>query len=483
MNARIARIACATAAGLLIQSSGGLARAAGAELRVGRAAVKITPGQGLPMAGYYSVRLNEGVHDDLGAKAIVLESGGVKAALVACDLIGIPAGIVEKARERITATTGVRGDNVMISATHSHTGPSISSRLDGLDKKTLRLVQEYVDLLPERIAESVRRAEADLAAARVSAAVGHEDSVAFIRRFRMKDGSIGWNPGKRNPNIVRPLGEIDPALPVVYFDTPEGAPLAAYVNYANHLDTVGGMEYSADYPYTLAKLLGAAKGPDMLTVFTIGTAGNVNHIDVNSATSQKGHDEAARIGAILAGEALRTFRNLRAVEPGALQASREIVQLPLAPVRPEDPAWALGVVAKYGTAEAAPFLDQVYAFKAIEIDERQGRPIEAEVQVISLGGQIAWVGLPGEIFVELGKAIKLASPFPHTIVVELANGSIGYVPDRRAYPEGAYEVISSRVAAGAGEMLVDTAVRLLIQHRQRFLPELKGRYSGAVGDH
>jgi hypothetical protein len=452
--------------------------AGGAELRVGRAAVKITPGPGLPMAGYYSVRLNEGVHDDLFAKAIVLESGGAKAALVACDLIGIPTEIVAKARERITAATGVRGENVMISATHSHTGPSISSRLDGLDEKTLGLVREYVDLLAEKIAESVRLAESDLAAARVSAAIGQEDSLAFIRRFLMKDGSIGWNPGKKNPNIVRPVGEIDPAVPVVYFDTPDGEPLATYVNYANHLDTVGGMEYSADYPYTLAKLLGAAKGAGMLTAFTIGTAGQVNHIDVKSATRQKGHGEAARIGSILAGEALRTMRHLQSLEPGEVQASREIVPLPLAPIRPEDPDWARGVVAKYGTPEAAPFLDQVYAFKAIEIEQRQGRPIDAEVQVISLGDQIAWVGLPGEIFVELGKTIKIASPFPYTIVVELANGSIGYVPNRRAYPEGAYEVISSRVAAGSGEQMVDAAVRMLIAHRQRFLPELKGRYAG-----
>jgi hypothetical protein len=227
-------------------------------------------------------------------------------------------------------------------------------------------------------------------------------------------------------------------------------------------------------------MLGAAKGSDLLTVFTIGTAGNVNHIDVHSAAPQKGHEEAARIGGILAGEALRAFRKLEPVEPGALQSSRQIVPLPLAPIRPEDPAWARGVVAKYGTAGAAPFLDQVYAFKAIEIEEQRGRPIEAEVQVISLGDQIAWVGLPGEIFVELGKAIKAASPFPYTIVAELANGSIGYVPNRRAYPEGAYEVISSRVAAGGGELLVDAAVRLLMAHRQKFLPELQGRYAGAA---
>jgi neutral ceramidase len=86
--------------------------------------------------------------------------------------------------------------------------------------------------------------------------------------------------------------------------------------------------------------------------------------------------------------------------------------------------------------------------------------------VITLGDQVAWVGLPGEIFVEHGKAIKAASPFPLTIIAELANAAISYVPDRKAYPQGAYEVVSARVGPGAGEMMVDAAVRLLIQARR-----------------
>jgi hypothetical protein len=71
------------------------------------------------------------------------------------------------------------------------------------------------------------------------------------------------------------------------------------------------------------------------------------------------------------------------------------------------------------------------------------------------------VSLPGEIFVELGLAIKQDSPFPHTIIAELANGSIGYIPSRRAYAQGNYEVVSARCAEGSGERLVDAALRLL----------------------
>src|ERR1700674_3004351 len=102
-----------------------------ADLRIGRASVKITPPKGMPMGGNYYVRLNEGVHDDLYAKTIVLEQDGVKAGMVALDVVNIPRPIVEAARAAISQATSVDGANVMISATHTHTGPEMGSRLAG----------------------------------------------------------------------------------------------------------------------------------------------------------------------------------------------------------------------------------------------------------------------------------------------------------------------------------------------------------------
>jgi neutral ceramidase len=101
--------------------------------------------------------------------------------------------------------------------------------------------------LPGKIAESVRLAAAKLTPARASFGRGHEDGVSFNRRFFLKDGTVGWNPGKLNPKIVRPAGPIDPDLPVVLFESERGEPLATYVNFAMHQDTVGGLEASADY--------------------------------------------------------------------------------------------------------------------------------------------------------------------------------------------------------------------------------------------
>lgn len=435
------------------------------EFRAGVAAVKITPPKGAPMAGYYFNRAAEGVHDDLYAKALVFESNGAKSAVVACDIEELSRPTVERARSRIESVTGIPGGRVMISATHTHTGPVLlgEGMNYNLSGQMLEIAKQYAADLPVLIAEAVRLAAAQVKPARLSAAIGREPSLTFNRRFHMKDGTIGWNPGKLNPAIVRPAGPIDPDVPVVYVETADGKPLASYVNYAMHLDTVGGLEYSADYPYTLSKLLGEARSPDMLTMFTIGCAGNLNHIDVAWQDPQHGHNEAARIGTVLAAEVLKTFRKLETVPTGAPRVRAETVRLPLAEVRSADLEWARKITPKFDQPDAAPFMDLVRAFKIMEVAGRNGRPVEAEVQIIAIGDQVAFVGLPGEVFTELGIAIKNASPFRYTIIAELANGSAGYVPNRKAYQEGNYEPVSAICGEGSGEMLVDAATRLLLE--------------------
>jgi hypothetical protein len=97
----------------------------------------------------------------------------------------------------------------------------------------------------------------------------------------------------------------------------------------------------------------------------------------------------------------------------------------------------------------------------LETVAKKDVPLRAEVQVISFSDDLAIVSLPGEIFVELGLALKKASPFKHTLIAELANGSIGYVPNREAYPQGNYEIVSARGEAGSGEKLIETALKLL----------------------
>jgi neutral ceramidase len=435
------------------------------ELKIGIATQNITPKLGIPLAGYYSERGADGIHDPLNAKVIVLESDGVKAVLVGLDLIGTIRPTVEEARKLITQQTGIAGRNVMISATHSHTGPIFagSRRFDALGGQH-DLAQEYTSTLPRLIAAAVQSAHSKLLPARVFFGRTRVEGLAFNRRFHMRDGSVGWNPGKFNPNIIRVAGPTDDELAVVYFEDAQARPLATYVNFAMHLDTVGGTHFSADYPFTLSEYLGRAKHPDMLTLFTIGCAGDINHVNVQWANPQKGHSEAARIGTILAAGVLRAYEKLQTNSPDArLRISSELVSLPLPEISEADVVSAekIANAVSEKTAPAPKFMDQVQAFKVLDIAARKGEPQKVEVQVIALGQEIAWVSLPGEIFVELGLTIKAGSPFKQTIIAELANGSIGYIPTRRAYSEGNYEVVSARCAEGSGELLVASALQQL----------------------
>ncbi len=454
----------AVALGLLVPT----AHAQEGGLRAGAAAVNITPPAGAPMAGYYHERAADGVHDELFARAIVLESGGTKAALVSLDLITTTIDLVADARAAIETATGIPGGNVMISATHAHTGPVISSpsKRAAVFGGTSPLALQYRAELPGKIAEAVRKANAALVPARARTTRGREDTLGFNRRFHMTDGTVGWNPGKRNPKIVKPAGTTDPDVPIVAFETAEATPkaIATYVNYSVHLDNIGGARISADLPGVLAQALALFQAPDAVTLWTAGCCGDVNHIDVQSAAPQGGFENATRMGLVLAGAVLKAWPKLEPVAAPRLQVERRSVPLDLAPITPDDVTKAKATLDRFLDAavkEKPSFLETVDAFKVMDVVDREGQPLQVEVQVITLGDQVAWVSLPGEIFVELGLAIKQDSPYPVTAVAELANGAIGYIPSQRAYAQGNYEVISARCAPGSGERLVAAALELL----------------------
>jgi hypothetical protein len=433
-----------------------------ADLQVGAAAVVITPPEGTPLAGYYSIRGSKTVIDDIYAKAIVLENDGTKAVLVVCDLISLPRHSVRDARRLIEKHTGIPGAHVMISATHTHTGPVIAreSSIDELTGATTDLGKRYTESLPEKIAQSVVEANKKLAPARAAAGLGKEEGISFNRRFVMKDGTVSWNPAKQHPDIVRPAGPIDPDVGVIYFEDVKTKPLATYVNFALHPDTVGGDGVSADYPGVISRLLGEYKAADMLTVFANGCCGNINHRDIAWADRQKGITEAKRIGTVLAGNVMKTYTRLKPIAEGSLRIKSAIVELDLPPITAADIEKANDVVKRVNNPKTA-FLDKVKAFQTLDVVARKGKPLEVEVQVIALGDKVAWVSLPGEIFVELGLDIKRTSPFACTMIAELANGSIGYIPNKAAYAEGNYEVVSARCAVGSGEKLVAAADKLL----------------------
>jgi neutral ceramidase len=445
-------------------------------LRVGRAAVKITPAIGSPMGSSYGVTVSKGVQDDIFAKAIVIEQDGRKVGMVACDLISLRPAIVEEARRLIQSTTSLRPEDVIISATHCHAGPQMHPLfLKQVGGEAEQLGLEYIKKLPSLIAESVQRAEADLTTARMSAAIGCEESLVFNRRFLMSDGSVRMNPGRRNPNAVRPVAGTDCTLSVVYFESLDSRPLVTLVNYPLHVAVAGGDHFSSDYPGVLSRILAKVKGESMLTLFTNGTSGNINHVDVERELQPRGKQEVARIGVILSSAVLKLFDKLEPIETFPVKAASRKVELAVPEITPQQLEQAREVMSRYGKPSPPAFDEVVRAWRAIDLAELKGRPLTTEVQAIAFGNTLAVVGFPGDAFMEMGQGIKTNSPFPLTIVSEQSgSGAISYVPNRRAFPERGYEVVSTRFLPGGGEALIDAAVGLLIE----LFPYQKGQASG-----
>ncbi|WP_395810597.1 neutral/alkaline non-lysosomal ceramidase N-terminal domain-containing protein [Daejeonella sp.] len=453
------------------------------EFKLGAAKTGMTPPKGSIIGDSYGIRVSEGVHDELYIKTLVFEQAGKRVAFITLDVISLPHLLVMKSRALIHKQTGIAVNNIILNATHLHAGPQMNPLFWDVVGGSAKLKsQEFAHKLPELILESVKSAISKIQPVHVSIGNVQETSISFNRRFLMKDGTFKTNPGKLNPNIVRPAGPIDPSLSMVYFESLDKKPVAILVNFALHVAVVGGNNFSSDFPGVMSNLIGKVKGEEVVTVFTNGTSGNINHIDVSNSNQLSGFDESERIGTILADRVLNALNSLRPIPITSLKATIQAVNLPVFKVVEKlEMIWAKDVISKFGKPKGSGFADVVSAWRILDLVKYQGgldtrhnstttvpltddgSALESEVSVIAFGDQIALVGFPGDAFVELGLGIKLNSPFPFTIVSEQSgNGTISYMPNKKAFPEGQYEVNSARYRSGGGESLVDAALETLI---------------------
>jgi hypothetical protein len=439
----------------------GSAVAQNAPLSVGLAEIEITPPVGYRMDGYFAERLSTGTKDPLKARALVFQQGGTKMALVVADLLGLPQALTTEVRTLAAQKTGIPVTNIAITATHTHTGPMFSGPRARLfsEQAAAKFGTDplasvnYPEMLRGRLVDVIVAATAGLSPAALEFVRATEDRLSFNRRFHMKDGTVRFNPGVLNPDIVRAAGPIDPDLPFVII-TKDGKAVGSLTVFALHLDTVGGTEYSADYPGHLEHELRREFGAGFISVFGLGTCGDINHLDV----SGRRRFQSRLIGQQLAVDVLSARPRMPLATP-SLGAASARVTLPLRKVSDGQVAAARAGMSKVGTS-AVPFLTQVDIVTTLDLASR-GPSLDAEVQVFRLHPDLAMVLLPGEVFADLGLAIKQASPFAHTLVIELSNDNPAYIPTEKAFKEGSYETVNSRIAPGGGERLVTEAVRLL----------------------
>src|SRR5512146_2075162 len=193
-------------------------------LQAGVAVADVTPSIGYRMCGYFNERLSTGVLNPLHAKAIVLRQGDTRAALVFCDLIGLSPDVSKRARGQAEQETGIPADNILLAGTHSHTGPLYFDALrDYFHEKAVAKqgkdpyeARDYPSELVAGIVKAIKEADAKVRPVQAQAGVVQQQGLSFNRRFRMKDGTVRFNPGLLNPDIVRPAGPIDPGVGMVF---------------------------------------------------------------------------------------------------------------------------------------------------------------------------------------------------------------------------------------------------------------------------
>ncbi|MFC2076945.1 neutral/alkaline non-lysosomal ceramidase N-terminal domain-containing protein [candidate division KSB1 bacterium] len=381
-------------------------QAVGTPFLVGTAQVEITPPLGLAMSGWsHREHGATGIDDPLYLQAMVLSDGADTVALITADIINWPREQVLEIRRRVNLDTGIDPDHLMVSASHTHFGPD-------LGKKTA-----WLSNLPAWAAGAVRMAVDNMAPALIDAGVGAAPGLGYNRRGRAPDGSISMVWHHPPPEGHRLVGPVDNSVGVIRIDSETGHPLAVLFNFAVHpvCNEDRFYDYSADYPGVARDLIESVVGGQAF--FTLGT-----HGDINPVARREGAKRKTGVG--LGAEVVRIWASLEPSDAGKIAAANRMVKLPL----------------KEPTAV--------------------NQHLETEVQVLRLGNNFL-VGLPGEILVRIGQTIKEKAGRPNVFVTDVTNDHISYVPGREEFPIEGYEVGRSRVAPGADEILVRTALQLI----------------------
>ena len=450
-------------------------------LKGSMAQMNITPPVGGRLAGHFYEIFSTGIHDSLWAKAMVLQQGDEKFAFVFCDLIGLTQNISTSARKLASGKTGIPVKNILIAAAHSHTGPlfygfqhtyfhSKAIASDGIDQHE-RI--DYPNFLIHQIEKAIVAANRGLKPIEMEAGVGEQENLSFNRRYYMKDGTVLFNPGPLNPNIAGPAGPIDPAVGILLIRDPKSKKYEGGLTvFAMHADCIGGTEISADYPYYLEQTLKKKFGKKFIPAFSLGPSGDINDINVKKDQPIYSDSNTEKIGETLGKTVIKTIPKLKVITTPSFAMLSSKIFLPLQiPTREQiDSAKELinnlykvsqtGAYIKNAVGESGDFLKRVEMSKYLAL-KNQKPSVQVEVQVFRIDSQTAIVGLPGELFVELGLAIKKRSPFKNTIVMTVCNDKTSYIPTKKAFKEGSYEVTNSIIKPGGGEMLVETAVKLL----------------------
>lgn len=431
------------------------------QVQAGFAEVDITP-IAFPVRTYWGTV--ETVVDPLFAQASVFDDGAHIVAFLALDIVIIERQYVEAIRERVSRVCPIAPSAIMVTATHNHACPAV------VDRPWSAKEPAYLELLVERSAEAVVEAYEGRVPVQVGTGSGFEGRVSFNRRYILKNGSVISQPSfaVMDSEVLYGEGTIDPEVGVLAVRDGEGQILGLLVNFACHATHLMG-QLSAGFPGVLRDELKATYG-DCVCLFLNGACGNVIHRNFADPDQQ---DTKEHIGAILAADVRRVVDGLSYQTEATVAA--HVTSLDLAYREIAGLEENLDNLEAYNVFQSLLARDwyrwSLTKLKALHAERDHE---VAEVQVLRVGAT-CFGAVPAEYFAQFTLRIKEESPVPHTFVVTLANGWLGYIPHRQAFERiGGHEstwCISSKMAPEAGDQIADAMLGLICQPTESTAPD------------
>lgn len=447
-------------------------------LQAGAAAVCVTPPEGTSLLGYFmKIGDVKTVHDDLFAKALVLDDGQSRIALVICDMTVIGERTFGRAKKRIEQRIGLPGEHVMMASTHTHSACRVPLLKSDQDLR-------YVDQLVEGLAEAVCRAVENLAPAEVAVGSVEVPEYAFNRRWYMKPESIPadpfgvkedrvrFNPPRGHADLIKPAGPVDPEVSILAVRHTDGRPLAVLANYSLHY--VGGFkraEVSADYFGVFSRKIGElldaeSVKPAFVGMMSNATSGNIGAgVDFKTKGGKKyaPYERMEEVGTKIAEKVAAAMQDLQYERTIRVTSAESTIELQTRRPDSERLAWAKAVLAD-PNAKQGHHWTRNYAQEAVYLNEWP-ETVPVRLQAFRIGDCLIGA-IPSEVFAETGLAVKAALPTENAFVVELANQYYGYLPTPEQHALGGYETWDARSSSLAEDAESEIRATLISLMRQ-----------------
>lgn len=437
--------------------------------RAGAAMADITPPLGELVVGGFAPFPATAIHDKLHAKCLVLDDGETQIAFVICDNLGIVREVYDNARKMIGDETKLRPENILMAATHTHSGTRSST-------------ERYAPLLSRGIANAVRDAYANLEPARIGWGGIEEPSELFNRRWFVSDqkllqnpfgglDKVRMNPPRGSAALIEPAGPVDPEVSFLSVQSIDGRPIALLANYSLHY--VGGVDQgdiSADYfgifSQRIGELLDAgANDRPFVGMMSNGTSGDVNNINFRGrdGKSYKQYEKMAEVAEVVAQRVKSAHDQIEFRDWVPLKSARRELTLKFRKPDEAMQKYFAEVLAKPEGAERYHRYETNYAGRVQTLLDGPDE-VSIPLQAVRIG-DLAIAAIPFEVFTEIGLEIKEKSPFKDAFTIELANDSHGYLPTPRQHELGGYETWmgTNRVQLDASERITTVILELMAE--------------------